>query len=293
MFRLALALVLALLTLPISTTAHACATCGAGDPTLQIVGMEQPIEGRFRLGAVVTHQSIADDDAQTFDQRVTLGASWAFGDAAVLSLSLPFVWREVRYATLAEDHTLGLGDADLRARVTLFRDRNFAPAHRLLIDVGSRLPTGMVLGNAQGLLPLQAQPGTGAFEPYVGVLWISNVDDFSLWGQANVAFPFTGTDGWRNGIAVRANAAAQWQPIPEFALRVLVDSRFEGTSGRVTETLPSEINSALFVGGGVVVAPASDWVLHLLVRVPAFAAYPSHPSHSEGVNVEAGVALDV
>ncbi len=284
---------LALLTFPVSATAYACATCNAGDPTLQIVGMEQPIEGRFRMGAVVSHQSISDDDAQTFDQRINLGATWAFGDAAVLALSLPVVWREVRYATLAEDHTLGLGDADVRARVTLFRDRNFAPAHRLLIDIGSRLPTGMVLGDAQGLLPLQAQPGTGAFEPYLGVLWISNVEEFSLWGQANVAFPFTGTDGWRNGIALRGSAAAQWQPLPEFALRVLVDSRFEGASGRITETLPNEINTALFVGGGVVIAPATDWVMHLVMRAPVFSAYPSHPAHREGFNVEAGVALDV
>ena len=293
MFRKALALLLALPILSGSAAAHACATCGAGDPTLQIVGMEQPIEGRFRVGAVVTHQSITDDDAETYDQRLTLGATWAFGDAAVLSLSLPLVWREVSYRTLAYDQTLGLGDADLRVRATLFRDRSFAPAHRLLLDLGSRLPTGMVLGDAQGLLPLQAQPGTGAFEPNVGLLWISNVDDFSVWAQANVAFPFTGTDGWRNGIALRANVAVQWQPLTELAVRVLADSRFEGASGRITETLPSEVNSALFLGGGVVVAPATDWVMHLVVRVPALGVYPSHPRHSEGVNVELGVALDV
>ena len=292
MSRLALLLTL-LATTWVSAPAYACVTCGAGDPTLQIVGMEQLVEGRFRVGAVVTHQFISDHDAATYDQRVTFGASWAFGDAAVLLLSLPMVWREVRYATLAEDHTLGLGDADVRARVTLFRERAFAPAHRLLLDIGTRLPTGTVLGDLQGLLPLQAQAGTGAFEPNLGVLWISNVDEFSLWAQLNVAFPFTGTDGWRNGTTGRVNLAAQWQPLPELAVRMLVDSRMEGTSQRVNERLPEELNAAVFVGGGVVVAPATDWVLHLLMRVPAVLQYPSHPSRAEGVNVEAGVAIDV
>lgn len=293
MHRLPLVLLLVALTSSVSAPAYACVTCGAGDPTLQIVGMEQPVDGRFRVGAVATHQSISDHDATTYDQRLNVGVSWALGDAAVLSLSLPLVWREVRYATLAEDHAFGLGDADLRARVTLFRDRAFAPAHRLLLDLGTRMPTGTVLGDAQGLLPLQAQPGTGAFEPNLGALWISNVDDFSLWGQLNVAFPFTGTDGWRNGVTGRVNLAAQWQPLPELAVRMLVDSRFEGTSQRVNEMLPDELNAALLVGGGVVLAPATDWVLHLVVRVPALIHYPSHPSRAEGVNVEAGVAIDV
>lgn len=293
MHRLALTLLLTALTSLISRPAYACVTCGAGDPTLQIVGMEQPVGGRFRVGAVVTHQSISDHDATTYDQRMAIGASWALDDAVILSLSLPLVWREVRYATLAEDHAFGLGDADLRARVTLFRDRAFAPVHRLLLDLGTRIPTGTVLGDSQGLLPLQAQPGTGAFEPNLGALWISNVDDFSLWGQLNVAFPFTGTDGWRNGITGRVNLAAQWQPLPELALRMLVDSRLEGTSQREVEMLPEELNAATFVGGGVVVAPATDWVLHIIVRVPAFIHYPSHPSRAEGVNVEAGVAIDV
>ncbi len=273
--------------------ARACASCGAGDPTLQIVGTEQPFAGRVRLAAVVQHSSYSDDEATVYDQRFLLGASLAVSDIAMLALAVPLAWREVSYRTLAHDTTLGLGDADFRLRVTVLRDRPFAPAHRLVLELGVRMPTASLLTDGERALPLPAQLGTGAFEPLVGLTWLSIVDDTSLWLSAQGAFPTTGFEGWRNGAALRASAAVQWQPARELGLRLASDLRLEGPSGRAQDAIGDPV-AVLFVGGGVVVAPSPDLVLHLLVRVPVFqASDPAHAAHTEGVMVEGGLALDV
>lgn len=277
-----------------SSEASACASCGAGDPTLQVVGSEQPYEGRVRLAVVAQHMSYSDSEATAYDQRLQLGASVALGDVATITAVLPVVWREVTYASLAHDSVVGWGDLDARLRVTLFRDRPFAPRHRLFLDLGSRIPTGLVLSDARGLLPVESQVGSGALEPLLGLGWITIEGDVSVWAQALAAFPFTGTDGWRNGASVRTQAALQWQPEREIALRAHVDARIEGQSGRALDNLTSEPAVLLFGGGGVVWSPESSWVLNLLVRVPFFQHYDAaHAGRSEGVVIEAGAAFDV
>lgn len=275
------------------SAARACATCGAGDPTLQIAGTEQPFAGRVRLAGVLQHTSYSDAEATVFEQRLLLGGSVAIADVAMLTLALPLVWRESSYPTLAHDSTVGLGDADARVRVTVFRDRPFAPAHRLLLEIGTRMPTGPALAAQGQLLPLPAQLGTGAFEPLLGLSWISIVDDTSLWVTAQGAFPLTGFGGWRNGPALRSSLAVQWQPLPELALRAAIDTRLEGGSGRASEAL-GDPSFLLFAGGGLVVSPSSDVVLHLVVRAPCVQVSDGdHASRTDGVSIEAGAAFDV
>ncbi len=273
--------------------ALACATCGAGDPSAQIAGAEQPFRGRVRLAAVLLHTSYADADAQVFDQRLLASGSIAIDDVALLTASLPLVWRESTDASLAHDTSFGLGDLDLRLRVTLFRDRPFAPEHRLVLEVGTRAPTAPALLRADGsLAPLAAQTGTGAFEPLLGLSWLARWDDASFVLGVQGAFPTTGFAGWRNGAAMRTTTALQWQPLPELALRATIDSRVEGPSGRQQD--PGGVSFLLHTGGGVVVAPSSDLVLHLVVRVPVIQIQDvAHAARTDGVTVEAGFGLDV
>lgn len=273
--------------------AQACASCGAGDPTLQIVGTEQPFAGRVRLAAVAQHSSYSDADARVLEQRLLLGASAAIDDVAMLTAAMPLVWREVDSPDLSHDTAVGPGDLDLRLRVTFFRERPFAPAHRLVLELGTRAPTGPLLTRDGQAAPLAAQPGTGALEPLIGLTWTSRVDDTTLWASAQGAFPTTGHRGWRNGPALRGTLAAQWQPLRELALRAISDLRLEGPSGLAAQ-LDGGPSFVLFVGGGVVVAPSSDVVLHLAARIPVLQLEdPSHSTRSDGVAVEAGIALDV
>ncbi|MBN8616385.1 MAG: hypothetical protein J0L92_37715 [Deltaproteobacteria bacterium] len=273
--------------------ARACATCGAGDPAAQIAGAEQPFAGRVRLVGVLLHTSYADGDATVFDQRALLGGSIAIDDVALFAVTLPLVWRESFDASLAHDTSFGVGDLDLRLRVTLLRDRAFAPEHRLLLEIGSRVPSAPALTRGDGrIAPLASQTGTGAFEPLLGLSWLASIRETQLLLSLQGAFPTTGFGGWRNGPALRSSAALQWQPIPELALRATLDARLEGPSGRGQEL--SGESFVLHAGGGIVVAPSSDVVLHLVVRVPALQVLDTaHRARADGVTVEAGVGLDV
>jgi hypothetical protein len=292
----AFALPVAASILAIATSAgraRACATCGAGDPALAIAGAEQPFAGRVRLAAVLQHTSYEDVDGAVADQRVLLGGSVALGDVAMLSAALPLAWREVTYPDLSHDTTLGLGDADLRLRVMLARDRAFAPAHRLVLELGARVPTAPKLTRPDGRAPLPGQLGTGAFEPLIGLAWIARIDDTTLWLAAQGAFPTSGFAGWRNGAALRSSVSVQWQALAELALRALADVRLEGPSG-FPQDEGEGLASFVFLGAGIVVAPAPDVVLHLLVRVPiAQQAGGAHAFRRDGPTIELGAALDV
>jgi hypothetical protein len=278
---------------PGPSRALACATCGAGDPALAAAGAEQPFAGRVRLAAVAQHTSYEDVDGHVADQRLLLGASVALGDVAMLSAVLPLAWREVRYPDLSHDTTLGLGDADLRLRVLVARDRAFAPAHRLVLELGTRVPTAPRLSRADGSAPLPGQLGTGAFEPLIGLSWIAQIDDTTLWLGAQGAFPTSGFAGWRNGAALRSSVSVQWQAIAELALRAVADVRIEGPSGFAQDASEGTA-SFFFLGGGLVVAPVPDVVLHLLVRMPVVQdAGGAHAFRRDGPTIELGAALDV
>jgi hypothetical protein len=257
------------------------------------VGTEQPFAGRLRLAAVLQHSSYADEDARVLEQRLLLGASVAVDDVAMLAAAMPLVWREVDSPDLSHDSAISPGDLDLRLRITLFRERPFAPAHRLVLELGTRAPTAPLLTHGGRSAVLAAQPGTGAFEPLVGLSWSSRIDDTTLWASAQGAFPTTGHRGWRNGPALRGSLAAQWQPLRELALRAISDLRLEGPSGLGAQ-LDGGPSLVVFLGGGVVVAPTSSLVLHLVARFPVLQLQdPSHAQRSDGVAIEAGVAIDV
>jgi hypothetical protein len=167
-------------------------------------------------------------------------------------------------------------------------------AHRLVLELGSRMPTAPELRRPDGsVAPLIAQTGTGGFEPLLGLTWLSRIDDTSLSLSAQGAFPTTGFAGWRNGVALRASEVVQWQPMLELALRVGLDSRLEGPSGSTPQIMGAP-TFLLHAGGGIVVAPTSDLVLHLVVRVPVLGLYDtSQGTRWDGVSLEAGMGLDV
>ena len=142
------------------------------------------------------------------------------------------------------------------------------------------------------IAPLASQTGTGAFEPLVGLSWLASIRETQLLLSVQGAFPTTGFGGWRNGPVLRSSASLQWHPIPELALRATLDARLEGPSGRGQEL--SGESFVLHAGGGVVIAPSSDVVLHLVARVPALQVLDTaHRARADGVTIEAGVGLDV
>ena len=178
-FALAATLLALALGLALGTPAHAraCATCGSGDPTLTVMGEGQPFEGRLRLSASLQYRwdrvsATAIDDVLLHEGRLDLGVSFAPTDRLTLSATLPVVFRDVRWQSLAHLQTIGLGDAEVRARLVLLRDRAVAPSHLLGPTVGLKLPTSIDQVNAAGQrAPVDAQTGTGTFDPLLGVFY--------------------------------------------------------------------------------------------------------------------------
>lgn len=271
--------------------ARACASCGCGDPTLTQVGVEQPYAGRVRISLMISQLAYRDGDAAVIDRRAVVGASGSPLDWLTLSAFLPLVWREVAYPTLAVDHALGTGDAELRARAVLFRDRPFAPEHLISIEVGLRLGTASPVRDAGGgLLPLDAQPGAGSFDPLLALRWSVFAGELSMHTSVLASFPTEGIDQWRNGPSVRASWQGQWQPDRAVALALGIDLRGDTSPAWRGEGQPGA-GLAGFVSAGVMVSPATDWLVWTTLRAPVIQLFEG--ARWDGPIVEAGVAIDV
>lgn len=290
-----LALPFAILVLVAPAAARACATCGCGDPTLTAVGVEQPFAGRVRVSLALSHLSYAEGRGlarvEVHDQRATLGVSLSPNEWLTLSVFAPLVWREVAHASLAHETTLGSGDPELRARFVLFRDRAFAPEHLLSAQLGARLPTPTRLHDGRGnLLPLDAQTGTGSFDPMVGLTWSWFAAELSMHTSALLTVATEGTGGWRNGPSVRLAWQGQWQPLPELALVLGLDARIDADPA-LAGAPQAGGGAVVFASPGVLIAPGGDWLLWLVARLPFVNALSGE--RSDGPIVELGMAVDV
>jgi len=261
------------------------------------VGTEPSVAGALRWSLTLQHLSVSEDGTHVNDQRATLAVSAAPVDGLAFSAAIPFVWRETETPTLARDVTLGLGDPDVRARFTLFQDRAFAPAHRVTAQVGLQFPTPTPAVDARGvLLPLDAQPGTGSFDPLLGVGWSWFQGALSMHTGATLAVPTEGLGGFRNGPSVRGSWQGQWQPSTMLALGLGLDARLDapsapGSSERESDRrTPPDVAVVVFVSPTLMFTPAADWMVWSTVRVPF--AQAAGPLRSDGPIVECGVAFD-
>ena len=295
--RLAMLTIVGLTALALPREASACATCGAADPTLTALGVEQPFEGRFRLSGTLSHSSYAIgrpdlDRVEVADQRAELGLSYAPLDWLTFSVLAPLVWREVAYANLAHDRTLGLGDTNIGARAVFFRDRPVAPEHLLSATVGLDLPTTIPLRGPDGLLlPVDAQPGRGAFAPSLGVGWSYFGGLFSshLWfvGRRD----FEGIGGLANGFSGLVRYTAQLQPLSELAFLLGADLRFNEHPAIAGTHLQEGGGVLLFLSPGIVVAPITDLLLRAQARIPLVGWLAG--GHWEGPTFELAVIGDL
>lgn len=289
----AVAALAALAALP--SPARACATCGCGDPTLTAVGVEQPFAGRVRLS--LAHASLGYREGQAveridvLDRRLTLGVAVSPADWLTLTGFLPLVWREVEHGSLAHETTLGLGDPELRARLVVFRDRAFAPEHLISVQFGLRFATPTVLRDARGaLLPLDAQTGSGSFDPMIGLSWSLFARELSMHTSALLVVPTEGTGGWRNGPSVRLAWQGQWQPAPGVALVLGADARIDAEPALAGDAQMGG-GASVFLSPGVYVSPSNDLLLWVIVRAPLLQVLGG--ARGEAPIVELGMAIDV
>lgn len=275
--------------------AAACATCACGDPTLTVMGAEQPFEGRLRLSAAFDVRSEVVGVAApitTAEQRLSLGLSYAALDWLQLAMTVPLARRRVVGQDLSADTVYNLGDLDLRARAILWRDQVFGPTHLLSVTAGLELPTMPVAERADGVrAPIAAQVGTASLDPLVGLSYAYFADPFSLYASSTVLIPTRGRLDLLAGPAWLSTVTAQLQPWPVLAFRLGLDARLDGPAyeGQVRD--PDTGGFITFFSPEVVVSPLMDLVLRAALRLPVFDRLSGE--HDEGPMVTLGVAYDL
>ncbi|MCA9612697.1 MAG: hypothetical protein R3B99_11810 [Polyangiales bacterium] len=288
MVRVAFALVLLAFA---PSAVRACSTCTVGDPTLTVMGAEQPNDGRLRFsGALRWRTEREDDGTRLVERRLELGLAWSPVTRVTLSANVPLVSRRARFSNLAEERSFGLGDVDLRARLLLFRDRALAPRHLLAAVVGLELPTAIRTSGPFEDDPEQ-QPGTRTWDPIAGLTYGFFRAPFSLSTVAVVIAPLTeGVGRVRPGASARLSTRAQWQPWEVFGFALGVDARVDGREHTGGQRERASGGAIVYGSAGVVLAPTEEVVIDLRLSLPAWQALRG--GHEEGAVVFVGVAID-
>lgn len=277
--------------------AKACGTCGVGDPTLTIVGFEQPKAHRFRSSATVRHRNdrIGDpdfDQLQLSEQRIEFGAAYSPIDRLTLSMMMPVVRRLVTAVNLAETDIWAPGDLDFRMRGVIFRDREFAPRHLLSLIAGLEFPTSSIERDGDGRpLPLEFQSGTGSWDPIAGASYAMFLDPWSLYVSSIAVFPTEGVAETRAGNSFRQTVIAQFQPWSFLGFQVGAELRVDGPGFIEGLRDPNTGGHITYGTLGVVAMPHSSVLLHLTAAIPLVQRLDG--AHEEGLGIIGGLIYEI
>jgi hypothetical protein len=294
------AVVVVLSTVLAAESARACVACACGDTTLQTTGTERPVTGRLRTTLSVQERSesvgvVGEGGSRVDEVRSAATLSYALNDALQLSLTVPVVVKHGIAPNLARTLTTGLSDIETRARVVVFTDRAFAPRHLVAFTSELRVPSPMVIDDAKSgePLPIDLQPGLGAFGGQLGVFYALTLRPLALFLSSS-AYAFTvGTDGFRAGPGVLASGTVQFQPTTTVALQIGLDGRtsLPNEAGLSNARTRTGGGSLVMASSGVLWSPFTDALLGLVVRVPIATLLP--PGEREGPIVLATASYDL
>lgn len=278
-------------------SARACATCGCGDPTLTAMGTEKPYRDRLRLSLDARHRSddIGEPDVDQIRLRETRfdgQIAWAPSDRLFVMATVPVLQRSIRYVNDGKTDTTAMGDIELRAKAFVFTDRAFAPRHLFAVLGGLKMPTApRQRSEVDGsYLPIEAQPGTGSWDPLLGMSYAFFARPWSFYASVQGSSPLRGRQVFRASASVRTTTTVQYQISPEFAVRAGLDTRTDGHS--YEDGLPERDSSGFvaFASPEIVVSPMTDLLVVLSVRMPVVSALAGY--HHEGPVIGAGLAYD-
>lgn len=276
--------------------ALACATCGCGDPTLTTLGAERPYPWRVR--AAIGLQGRTDalgqpgvNQEKLRELRTDLYLAVAPTSKLFVQLAVPMVARSTTAVNGARTNTFGLGDVDLRVKPFVLQDREFAPRHLLALLLGMKLPTAPRQNDANGKpLPIELQPGTGSWDPILGLSYAYFAGKWSTYASLTFTAPAWSRDELRASPSLRTSTVLQYQLFPALAFRGGIDTRIDDKAYEGGRSVRDSGGFVGFLSPEIVVAPKTDWLLALAVRVPVVNALVG--SHREGPLLGFTVAHD-
>lgn len=277
--------------------AAACGTCSVGDPTLTIVGLEQPKANRVRTSATVRHRNDRIGEAQVdrlelSEQRMELAGAYSPTDRVTISVMMPLVHRLITEVNLAEADIWAPGDLELRARGVIWRDRKFAPKHLLSLIAGLEFPTSSIERDANGVpLPLEFQAGTGSWDPIAGAAYTMFSDPWSVYVSSVGIFPTKGTADTQAGMTFRQTVLGQLQPWTFLAFQLGAEFRLDGP-GYIAGVRDPDTGGHITYGTlGIVGMPHEKILLHATGAIPIVQRLDG--THEEGFAFTAGLVYDI
>ena len=273
--------------------AQACSTCGCGDYSITLMGIEKPFAGRLRTSMDYAARSESfgvDAGHHELDEgRATLGLSWSPVADATVALQVPYVSKRLVEDGVTTD-THGFGDADLTARVVLYQDGRTVPHHLGGLRVGLRLPTSERAYADDGtLIDIDAQPDAGALARSLGA-WYGYYD-LPVLVSFSVAHLFYGhgRQEFDPGDATLASLTGQYG-FGDFAVQVGLDARHAQRNVRAGVVDPDSGGTLLMASPGVAYRFGSDFVVNAGAQLPVVKRL--NGAQDETAGWRAGVAYD-
>jgi hypothetical protein len=284
------------LVLLASPDALACSTCGCGDPTLTAMGTEKPYAGRLRLSFDTRYRT--DAIGQERVDRISLSevrsdgqVAWAPTPKLFLLATVPFLVRRVDYVNGAAKDAVSIGDLELRGKSFLYLDREFGTRHSIAITYGLKLPTAPRQTDERGkLLPNEVQPGTGSFDPMLGLAYAGFFRPWSIYASVWGSAPLRSRSENRASSSVRGTFTVQYQWATRFATRLGTDLRLDGPSYEDGARSRDSGGFVAFLSPEIVLSPKVDWVVVLSARIPVLQALAGF--HHEGPVLGVAVGYD-
>jgi hypothetical protein len=280
-----------------ASEAAACGTCSVGDPTLTIVGFEQPKAQRVRTSATARYRNdrIGNENVDQLllsEQRLELAGAYSPTDRWTLSLMMPLVHRYVTAVNLAEADIWAPGDLELRARAVVYRDRKFAPRHLVGLIGGLEFPTSSIERDAEGVpLPLEFQAGTGSWDPILGASYTMFSDPWSLYVASVAIFPTAGTADTNVGISFRQTALGQFQPWSFLAFQVGAEFRIDQPGYVAGVRDPNTGGHITYGTFGIIALPHEKVLLHITAAIPLIQRLDG--AHEEGIAITGGLIYEI
>lgn len=281
----------------VATEARACGTCSVGDPTLTIVGFEQPKGNRVRTSATVRtrNDSIGDSDVDLLtlsEQRMELAGAYSPTDRLSFSLMMPVVHRLITEVNLAEASIWAPGDLDLRVRGVVWRDRKFAPQHVVSLIGGLEFPTSTIEYGENGVpLPLEFQAGTGSWDPIVGTTYTMFRDPWSVYVSSIAIFPTEGIGDTKASNSFRQTVLGQYQPWHFLAFQVGAEFRIDGPGYIQGVRDPNTGGHITYGTLGIVGLPQDKLMIHATAAIPIVQRLDG--THREGFAFTAGLVYEI
>lgn len=274
----------------------ACSTCMVGDPTLTLMGVEKPFEGRLRtsfdyvtrtekLGKEGVNRKKIDED------RYILSFAYAPNRRWMLGLSIPWVKRKLDSFNLVEEKVDALGDVQLDIK-SFLQSEEVSRNNQYGLLGGIRFPTADEQSDNGEKLDFDVQPGTGATAVKLGA-WYSHfafpyLFYVSSFYQVQVEEGFQGFDA---GDSVVLNSGVQYATNYDLAFQLGFEGRWSDTdSFDDTGDDPDSGGTIGYLAPGLVYTPRTDLLLNATIKLPVIEELDG--DHKESTIYSIGVVYD-